>query len=296
LSININLTDMFNQFFGEESKRVSKWVVISLVFLSLFLLVNVLAGFKKLPNVGREVYPQSTIMVSGTGEAYAIPDIATFSFSVVETATTVKQAQDKANTKISNALDAVKASGVAEKDIQTTGYNVYPKYEYSSAICPRPLVPTATTNGSTDVGGSVAVYCPPGKQVLTGYEVDQTITVKVRDTSKAGDLVTKVGALGVSNISGIEFSVDNREQYVAQARAKAITEAKAKAKELAKELGVKLGSILSYNENGNNPIYYGYGAGAKDMALSSVAPTVAAELPAGQNKITSDVSITYEIR
>jgi uncharacterized protein YggE len=285
---------MFNQFFGEESKRVSKWIVISLVFLSLFLFVNVLAGFKRLPNVGKEVYPQSTIMVSGSGEAYAIPDIATFNFSVTETAATVKLAQDKVNTKISNALDAVKASGVAEKDIQTTGYNVYPKYEYSSSVCPRPLAPTAVgVNGSVSSG--VAIYCPPGKQVLTGYEVDQNITVKVRDTSKAGDLVTKVGALGVSNISGLEFSVDNQDQYVAQARAQAITKAKAKAKELAKELGVSLGSILSYNENGSNPIYYKAMDSAVAMGVSSVAP-VAAVLPTGQNKITSDVSITYEIR
>jgi len=283
---------MLNQFLGEEGKKVSKWIVISLVFLSLFLLVNILAGFKRLPNIGKEVYPQSTIVVSGTGDAYAIPDIATFSFSVVETAATVKQAQDKANVKIGNALTAIRASGVVDKDIQTTGYNVYPKYEYSNAVCPRPLVPT-TVDANGSVSGSVAIYCPPGKQVLTGYEVDQTITVKVRDTEKVGDLVTKVGALGVSNISGIEFSVDNREQYVAQARAAAITEAKAKAKELAKELGVRLGSILSYNENGSNPIYYG--AVAKDMVVSAVAPTVA-QIPQGENKITSDVSITYEIK
>jgi uncharacterized protein len=292
---------MFNQFFGEnEGKRISQWIFLSLVFLSLFLLVKVIAGFKGLPNIGKEVYPQSTIVVSGTGEAYAIPDIATFSFSVTESDSTVKQAQDKANVKINSVLAAVRASGIADKDIQTTGYNVYPKYEYSNSICPQPapLYNSSTMAGSVSVAASsgAAIYCPPGKQVLTGYEVDQTITVKVRDTSKVGDLVTKVGALAVSNISGIEFSVDNREQYVAKARTQAITEAKAKAKELAKELGVRLGSILSFNENGNYSIYYdAMGKGGADRSVSSVAPTVA-ELPTGQNKITSDVSITYEIK
>jgi uncharacterized protein len=296
---------MFNQFFGEEgAKRVSKWAAISLIVLSAFLLTKVLSELKKMPNIGKEVYPQSTIMVSGEGVAYAIPDIATFNFSVVETGGTVKQAQDKANQKINNALAAVRASGIEDKDIQTTGYNVYPKYEWSNAVCPRPLTPTpvaypagSVSSGSAESAGvssSAAIYCPPGKQVLTGYEVDQNITVKVRDTEKVGDLVTKIGAIGVSNISGIEFTVDNREKYVADARVQAITEAKAKAKELAKQLGVHLGKIMYYNENGNYPIYGMAGKGG-DMSVSSVAPMVA-QLPQGETKITSDVSITYEIK
>jgi uncharacterized protein len=285
---------MFNQFLGEESKRVSKWIAISLIFLSAFLLVKVIGGLKGLPNIGKEVYPQSTIMVSGSGEAYAIPDIATFDFSVTETGNTVKQAQEKADTKVNKALAAVRDSGVADKDIKTTGYNVYPKYEYSNAVCP-PIPMGAGYSGVTSSVSS-SYYCPPGKNVLTGYEVSQTITVKVRDTEKVGDLVTKIGAVSVSNISGIEFTVDNREQFVAQARAQAITEAKAKAKVLAGQLGVRLGSIISYNENGNYPVYYGVsGKGGADMAVSSVAPR-AAELPTGETKITSDVSITYEIK
>lgn len=255
---------------------MSKWTAISLIIFSAFLLVKVIGDLERLPNIGRETYPQSTIMVSGTGEAYAIPDIATFSFSVVETGSTVKQAQEKADAKINKALAAVRESGVADKDIKTTGYNVYPKYEWNQPTC--------------------MVYpCPSGRQTLTGYEVDQTITVKVRDTEKVGDLVTKIGAVAVSNISGVEFTVDNKEQYIAQARADAIAEAKAKAKELAKQLGVKLGKILYYSENGNNPIYYGAGGmGGTDMKVSA-APAVA-ELPTGENKITSDVSITYEIK
>src|SRR3989344_2454696 len=103
---------MFNQFFGEEgSKRVSKWTAISLMLLSVFLLVKVIGDFKRLPNVGREVYPQSTISVSGSGEAYAIPDIATFNFSVTEVGSTVKQAQEKADGKIDKALGTVRESG-----------------------------------------------------------------------------------------------------------------------------------------------------------------------------------------
>ncbi|MFA6270164.1 MAG: SIMPL domain-containing protein [Candidatus Paceibacterota bacterium] len=277
---------MFNQFFGEEgSKRVSKWSAIALMLLSLFLLVKVLADFKRLPNIGREIYPQSTIMVSGKGEAYAIPDIATFNFTVTETGTTVKAAQEKADVKINKALAAVRESDIEDKDIKTTGYNVYPKYEWNQTPC----LMTATTN-------SLAYPCSGGKNVLIGYEVSQRITVKVRDTEKVGDLVTKVGATAVSNISGVEFTVDDREKYVAEARDLAIKEAKTKAKALAKQLGVNLGKIMYYNDNSGNPIYYGEGmGGGKDMMVSSVAP-VKAELPTGETKITADISITYEIK
>lgn len=286
MDITINLNIMFNQFLGEEgAKRVSKWSAISLMLLSLFLLVKVITDFKRLPNVGREVYPQSTIMVSGMGEAYAIPDIATFNFSVTEVGSTVKQAQEKADVKINKSLSAVREAGVDDKDIKTTGYNVYPKYEWNQTPCPL----GASSNGTS-------YPCSGGKNVLTGYEVSQNITVKVRDTEKVGDLVTKVGATAVSNISGVEFTVDDREKYVAEARELAIKEAKVKAKELAKQLGVRLGKIMYYNENGNYPMYgYAEGKGGADMAVSSIAPRVA-ELPTGETKITSDISITYEIK
>jgi len=270
---------MFNQLFGEEgAKRVSKWTAISLVLLSAFLLVKTVGDLKRLSNIGKEVYPQSTIMVSGSGEAYAVPDIASFSFSVVETGGTVKQAQEKVDAKINKALVAMREGSVEEKDIKTTGYNVYPKYEWSEIRC-------------------ITYPCPTGKNILVGYEVNQTILVKIRDTEKAGDLVTKVGAVGVSNISNLEFSVDDREEYVAQAREEAIAEAKSKAKELAKQLGVRLGKMMYYNENGNYPIYgYAEGkGGGMDMAVSSIAPRVA-ELPTGETKITSDITITYEIK
>jgi uncharacterized protein len=269
---------MLNQFFGEESaRRVSKWLVISLVLLSAFLLIKVIGDFKRLPSIGKEVYPQSTIMVTGEGEVYAIPDVAFFTFSVTEVGNTVKQAQDKADAKINAALAAIRQAGIEDKDIKTTGYNVYPKYEWSQPQC--------------------LVYpCPPGRSTLVGYEVNQTVTIKARQTETVGELVTKVGATGVSNISGVEFTVDDRDQYVAQARAQAIAEAKEKARELAKSLGVRLGKIMYYNENGGYPIPYAEGKGGMfDQSVSSVVPQ-RAELPTGENRIVSNISITYEIK
>lgn len=270
---------MFNQFLGEEgAKRVLKWAAISLLFFSIFLLVRIIMDLKKLPNIGKEIYPQSTITVNGTGEAYAIPDIATFTFSVVELGNTVAAAQEKADAKIAKALESIKSADIEEKDIKTVSYNVYPKYEWEQIVC-------------------ITYPCPSGKNNLTGYEVNQTISVKIRDTEKAGDLVTKIGTVGASNISGIEFTVDDRDKYVVQAREEAIAEAKENAKKLAKQLGVRLGKLMYFSDNNGYPMpYYAEGMGGADMKVSAVASRPAAELPVGESKITSQISITYEIR
>lgn len=268
-------------FSGQNGQRIGKFLSFSLVLLSVFLLVQVIMGLKRLNYIGREIYPQRTIMVSGEGESFAKPDIASFSFSVVEEGKTVSEAQEKADTKMNKALAALKESGIEEKDIKTTNYSFYPKYEWEQVYCAQ----------------VVGVRCPPGKNVLQGYEVNQTITVKVRKTEQAGDLVTKVGAVGASNVSGVEFTVDDRDKYVAEAREAAIKKAKENAEKLERQLGIKLGKMLYFNENGNYPMpFYAEGKGGGVGMESSSVQSLRADLPVGESRITSNVSLTYEIR
>ena len=169
-------------------------------------------------------------------------------------------------------------AGVDKKDIQTTDYSVNPQYDYVTKACPQ---------------GS---YCPGGTQVLRGYQVRQTTTVKVRDTSKAGDMLTGVGTKGATEVSGLQFIFDDPNKLQDDARGKAITDAKSKADELAKQLGVKLVRVVSFNENGGGypgPMYY-----AKDsvVGMGGSEPARAPEISVGQNKVSSNVSVTYEIR
>lgn len=275
---------MFNQFFGgANNEKISKYAGWSLFLLACFLAVQVITGLKRLGYIGKEIYPQRTIAVSGEGEVFAIPDIASFSFSVVENGKTVAEAQEKADKKIEKALSTLKAKGIEEKDIKTTNYNFYPQYEWEQIVCSELSYPN----------------CPPGKNVLNGYEVNQTITVKVRDTDKAGDLVTRVGAIGASNVSGVEFTIDDREKYVAEAREEAIKKAKENAKKLADDLGVRLGKMLYFNENGDYPRpYYAEGLGGGGMGgdmRASVMP-LKADLPVGESRIVVNITITYEIK
>lgn len=277
------MNEFINGLDSVSKKRFFNAILTMVILLAAFLGIKALSSLRELSYIGKGVYPSNVISVNGTGEVLAVPDVASFSFSVVEEGKTVKDAQDKATKKINSILEAVKALGVEEKDIKTTGYNSYPKYDYQQTVCTM----------------QYPNYCPPGKQILTGYEVTQSITVKVRDTEKAGDVLTKVGELGAGNISGLDFVVDDLEKVKAEAREKAVADAKAKAKILSKTLGVKLDTIVNFYENGDGayPMMYRaeMSADTKVMGMGGAA-TVAPSIPTGENKIISNVTITYEIK
>ena len=252
----------------------------ALGFLALFLLVLTLSTLKEYRFIGSGVTATNTITVSGEGEVFAVPDTATFSVTIQEEAKQVKDAQKVATEKSNDIIAYLKKQGVEEKDIKTADYSVYPQYDYTNAACS---------------GG----YCPPGRQVLRGFQVSQTLTVKVRDTEKAGDLLSGVGELGASSVSGLSFELDTADQSAkeAEARGKAIEDARTKAEALAGQLGVSLVRIVGFSENGNYPVYYA----KAEMSMAADGRGGAAlppspQIPVGENKIVSNVSVTYEIR
>lgn len=249
---------------------------IALAMLALFLLIASFAALKGYRYIGSGVTATNTITVSGEGEVFAVPDTASFTVSVIETGKDVVTAQTAANTKGNAIIAYLKEQGIDAKDIQTTDYSVNPQYEYSNSIC------------------AAGTYCGPGKQTLVGFQVMNTLTVKVRDTQKAGALLSGVGSKGASSVSSLSFTIDDQKGLEAQARDKAIAEAKSKADALAKSLGVSVIRVVGFNENSNQPYYYAKATGG--MALDSVQAAPAPEVAVGQNKITSNVSVTYEIR
>ena len=255
------------------------WKVAGLVgiVLAVYLVALAIGQFKAIGYIGKSDQTVNTITVSGTGDAVAVPDIATFSFTDTETAKTVADAQAQATAKTNAAIKLMKDSGVADKDIKTTSYNINPHYEYSSGICTQ-------------------YSCPPSKSTLTGYDVSQTIEVKVRDLSKAGALLTSVGTAGVQNVNGLNFSVDEPDSVQAKARSAAIDNAKAKADVLARELGVSLVRVVSFTEdNGSYPRPIMYAMDSKAVG-AGVTAAAAPEVSPGEQKVTSNVSITYEIK
>jgi len=248
---------------------------------ALLLLAMFFSELKAYQFIGRDVPGEmTTINVTGEGRAFATPDIAIVNFSVVQESKTQAEAREIVDGKMRDILAFLKESGIEEKDIKTTGYNLYPKYEWqeSRVVC-------------------ITYPCPqpPGKQVLLGYEVSQSVEVKVRKIDDAGKVVGGLAEKGATNMYGPSFTVDEPESVRAEARKEAIEKAKAKAEQLADDLGVDLVRIVSFSEGGVYPYAYGRGGGEKLMAQDAYAP-VPAELPVGENEFNSSVTLVYEVR
>lgn len=244
------------------------------VLLSIYVIVLSVKEWKSIKYVGGQ-NNLNYITVTGEGEEVAIPDLATFSFGVTETAKTVNVARDAAALKINKALEIAKKAGVLETDIKNVGYSINPKYEYAGSDC--------------------NMYrCVSGKQTFVGYEVAQTIEVRVRDLTKVGQLITDVTASGVESVGSISFMVEKQDELKTKAREMAIKQAKQKAEDLADALGVRLVRVSSFSENGYFP-YYAKGGDMMEASISA-RPVAAPTIPTGDQKITSNVNITYEIR
>jgi uncharacterized protein YggE len=219
-----------------------------------------------------------TISVSGEGEVLARPDIGQFSFAVREEGTDAVEAQDNSAEAINAIMAYLEGADVDEKDIKTQNYSLNPKYKYEERVC------------------AFDGYCPPGERVIDGYEVYQNISVKVRDLDNAGALISGVGENGATNISSIQFTIDDESVLQAQARAEAIADAKEKAQVLASDLGMRLDRIVGFNEGGgNNYPQYERAYMAMDSEVGFESKSVPA-IPTGENEIRSDVTITYQLK
>lgn len=278
----------------QKALKYVGWLSVALTVFVAILSVNAL---KENRYIGGGVPAGNVITVSGEGEVFAVPDIAEFTYAVFAEAKTVADAQEAAAQKGNAVLAFLKSNGVSEKDIKTTSYSANPKYEWTNQ--PTPLGAEIQPMGGS-VTGSAGVAYPeyypgPRNQVIVGYEVRQTVTVKVRDTEKVGALLAGVGEKGATDIYGPTFTIDDEDELQREARKEAIADAQEKAKQLADDLGVRLVRVVSFSENGGG--YYpmfAKGMGM-DMAVSSEAREVP-EIPLGENKISAYVSITYEIR
>lgn len=221
----------------------------------------------------------TTISVTGKGEVFAKPDVATFTFTVEGKEKDASVAQSKAAESMNVVLAYLKEAGIEEKDVKTEYYNLTPQYEYPQVMC---------TQWS----------CPPqGAPKLIGYQVNQKVSVKVHDTGKAGEIISKVGEKGAMNVSDLSFTINDIEAVKAEAREKAITDAQEQSKTIAKNLGVRIVRMNGFWEDaGGYPMPYGVGGGT-EMKSADVAQTmVAPELPTGENTITVHVNLSYEVK
>jgi uncharacterized protein YggE len=252
-------------------------VIIILFFLSLTILVSVKAinETKEGKYIGQEIESRNTISVSGTGEIYTKPDLAITTFSVKTEAKTVAEAMVENTEKMNDIIASMKEQGIEEKDLKTTSFNIYPRYEYER-------------------DESSLIYPPPSKRVLVGYEIYQSLQVKIRDMAKIGDIIQAATDAGANETGGLQFTIDKEDEFEKQAREEAIKEAQDKARALASQLGVRLVRITNFQEGGVLPRYYELDK-ATGMGGGESVEVPAPQIETGENLIQITVTITYEI-
>jgi len=251
------------------------------VAIIIALLVGAYSVWSYVSSYGESIQPSSfrSFSVSGEGKVVAVPDVAQFDFSVTtEGGKDLGSLQTDNTKKVNAAIDFVKSKGIDVKDVKTQNYTISPRYQTYN--CYRPLE-------------SSVEPCPPAE--IVGYTVSQDVQVKVRDFSKIGDILGGVVTAGANTVSRLQFTIDEPDSVKSQARAEAIEKARAKAKEVAKAGGFSVGRLLSIDEYGQSPAYYGYGMGG-DMAVKSVAAVPAPTIEPGSQDVTVSVTLRYEIR
>ena len=196
--------------------------------------------------------------VTGEGKVTVVPDTDIVSLGITLNKPTVKAAQDQVNSVISEITKSLKTLGIDAKDIQTSNYSIYPQYN----------------------------------DRITGYQVNASLTVTVRELDKVNQVIDIATAKGANTIGGIQLTVDDtkQKQLLQQARELAVKDAKTKAESLANAAGITLGKIVNIQENANNFPRPMIGM----MAVVDSAPKT--NIQPGSTDISTSVTLFYETR
>ena len=217
----------------------------------------------------------SGIHVTGFGSVSLEPDLAIMKIGIESFSKTVSEARETA----AEAMDSVKATllenRVAEKDIQTRRFNIYPRYDYEEVV----------------VGGRYT-----SKQILSGYVVSNSANVKLREIDRIGEVVDDVAKAGgdLLRIEGIDFTVEDTEPYMSTLRQKAVSDAFTKAKEFANFSVIELGSVIAIVEGGSPSLRSSSDMGYEMMRSMAASPST--PIDTGELELKLTVQMVFSIK
>jgi uncharacterized protein YggE len=207
--------------------------------------------------------PPPSITVIGQGLVAAVPDMARVTAGVVTQGRNAKEANDANSAQMTAAINGLKAAGIAARDIATLNYGIQPLYTQQPG--PRNEPPR-----------------------ISGYQVSNTLSIRVRDLARLGDILDRLVSLGINQVGGIELTLAEPQAKLDEARRAAVADARRKATLYAEALNVRLGRVLAVGENGQErPV---------PMVMRSQA--MAADrvpIEAGEREMGATVSVTFEI-
>lgn len=250
---------------GFARKILLTLVGVLLAYVIVFVGTLIRNNIAAYSHIGLADRDERVITVDGYAKVTVAPDIGTTMMGVQSSAPTVAEAQATNTETMNNLIQSLKDLGIADEDIQTQSYDVYPFYDYTSE----------------------------DGRALEGYDVSQNVEITIRDLEKADDVLALAGVVGANIVSGVTFEIEDPAAFQEEARKMAIKDAFGKAKQLASELGVRLVSVNSFYEYGDdNYERLKYAAYDTATGMGGAAP----QIEAGVNDVEVSVSITYEIR
>ena len=211
------------------------------------------------PNVG--------ILVFGEGKVSVKPNLAIATIGVDITTASLSDATSQANAKMAAVIEKLKSFGIADKDIQTSNYNLFP-------ITQQPRTP----DGS-------------GTPTITGYRVSNQVRVTIRKLEDLGKILDASVTAGANSIYGVSFGVDDLTPYQLQARAAAVKDAQDKAAQLAKSANIQLGPVLAISEGTQMP-----GPVISSNARLSLAAGGEVPVQTGETQIVVNVNVRFGIK
>lgn len=251
-------------FFEHEFSRklIATLAGVLLAYGVVFLGALIRNTIQEYRFIGQAPKSERTIHVEAEAKVTAVPDIAVVTMGVQIKGETVAEVQGKSDATVGALIAKLKELGIEAKDIQTTNYNIYPKVKWTQEKGEEP----------------------------DGYEANQQVTIKIRDLNQTGSVLALAGTVGANTVQGVQFMIDDPENFRSQARDEALRKAGQKARDLARSLGVSLVDVVSYNEfdaNGSDFGGYlradGFGGGG-------------APVQSGSTDVVMRVSVTYEIQ
>ena len=201
---------------------------------------------------------EKLLTVNGEASVAVAPDTAVIRIGVSSLGKTAREASEANGKQMTSVLAAVKESGIADRDVQTSRLSLQPQYDPNK-------------NGTAR---------------LLGFQVTNQVTLKIRETEKLPAVLDRAIAAGANEMSGIEFIVSEQSKLLDQARDDAIADARRKAELYAKAAGVKLGRVVAISEEGSSPP-----SRPMVQAMRSGAVPVAP----GEQMLRANVTVSYEI-
>jgi uncharacterized protein YggE len=196
------------------------------------------------------------ITVTGEATVSAAPDAASIRVGISSQGKTARAASDANARDMTVVIAAIKESGVADKDIQTTSLSLQPQYDSNKAAAAR----------------------------LVGFQANNQITVKIRDIAQLPNILDRAISAGANEMSGIELVISEQAKLLDKARVEAIADAHRKAELYANAAGMKVGRVMAISEEGSVPPPRTF---QMRVGAAAIAP--------GEQTLRAIVTVSYEL-